>query len=74
MEKSLDIYHSQVRFALSLHTQALGLGELVYLAMVLIIPDWVLTQVNALILPFIWESKMETVSRNTFYLKIMLRA
>ena len=71
MEKSLDIYHSQVRFSLSLHTQALGLGELVYLAMVLIIPDWVLTQVNALILPFIWESKMETVSRNTFYLKIM---
>lgn len=40
MEKSLDSYHSQVRFSLSLHT--LGLGELVYLANVLIIPDWVL--------------------------------
>ena len=40
MEKSLDSYHSQVRFSLSLHT--LGLGELVYLAKVLIIPDWVL--------------------------------
>ena len=63
MEKSLDSYHSQVRFSLSLHT--LGLGELVYLAEVLIIADWVLTQVNALIWPLLgnvrWKQSVEYV-------------
>ena len=37
----------------------------------LILPDWVLIRVNALIWPIIRGCKMETVSRNTRYLKIL---
>ena len=47
----------------------LGLSKLVYRARVLTLPTWVIARVNALIWPFLGGSKMETVSRNTFFLK-----
>ena len=37
----------------------------------LILSDWVLIRVNAWIRPFIWGCKMETVSRNACYFKIL---
>ena len=32
-------------------------------------PSWVLTSINALVWPFLWGSRMETVARNTCFLK-----
>ena len=71
LEKSLNLWKSR---SLSLPGKALiinmlGLSKLVYLARVLTLPAWVTARVNALIWPFLWGSKMETVSRNTFFLK-----
>ena len=40
-----------------------------YLARVLVLPAWVLLRVNRLIWLFIWNSRMETGSRNMCYLK-----
>ena len=73
LEKSLNLWRSRSLSLLgkALIINTLGLSKLVYLAKVLILPDWVLTRVNALIWPFIWGCKMETVSRNTCYLKIL---
>ena len=71
LEKSLNLWKSR---SLSLPGKALiinmlGLSKLVYLARVRTLPAWVTARVNALIWPFLWGSKMETVSRNTFFLK-----
>ena len=73
LEKPLNLWKSR---SLSLPGKALiinmlGLSKLVYLARVLTLPAWVTAHVNALIWPFLWGSKMETVSRNTFFLKPM---
>ena len=72
LEKSLNLWKSR---SLSLPGKALiinmlGLSKLVYLARVRTVPAWVTAHVNALIWPFLWGSKMETVSRNTFFLKL----
>ena len=69
-EKSLNLWRSRLLSLLgkALIINTLGLSKLVYLAKVLILPDWVLTRVNALIWPFIWGCKMDTLSRNTCYL------
>ena len=32
-------------------------------------PSWVLTSINAIVWPFLWGSRMETVARNTCFLK-----
>ena len=47
----------------------LRLSKLIYLARVLVLPEWVLSRVNRLRWPFIWNSRIETVSRNTRFLK-----
>ena len=39
-----------------------------YLARVLPLPTWVIARINGLIWPFLWGSRIETVSRNTCYL------
>lgn len=52
----------------SLILNVLGLSKFFYLGKVLILPSWVLSRVNSLIWPFLWGSKIETVSRNTCYL------
>ena len=56
LEKSLNLWRSRSISLLgkALIINTLGLSKLVYLAKVLILPDWVLTRVNALIWPFIW--------------------
>ena len=73
LEKSLNLWRSRSLSLLGkdLIINTLGLSKLVYLAKVLILPDWVLIRVNALIWRFIWGCKIETVSRNTCYLKIL---
>ena len=70
-EKCLNLWKSR---CLSLPDKALiitmlDLSKLVYLARVFTLPAWVSARVNALIWPFLWGSKMETVSRKTFFLK-----
>ena len=72
LEKSLNLWKSR---SLSLPGKALiinmlGLSKLVYLARVLTVPAWVTACVNAFTWPFLWGSKMETISRNTFFLKL----
>ena len=51
LEKSLNLWRSRSLSLLgkALIINTLGLSKLVYLAKVLILPDWVLTRVNALI-------------------------
>ena len=75
VEKSINLWRSRFNL-LSLPGKALiistlGLSKLVYQAKVLILSEWVLTWVHALIWPFICGCKIETVSRNTCYLKIL---
>ena len=48
----------------------LGFSKLLYLAKVLLVPSWVLTRINSIVWPFLWGCKMETVARNTCYLKV----
>ena len=72
LEKSLSLWKSRsLSFpgrALIINT--LGLSRLVYLARVFVPPTWVLGRVDALIWPFLWGSKIETISRNTCSLKV----
>ena len=70
LEKSLSLWKSRSLSLIGkcLIVNILGLSKLLYLAKVLIPPDWVFTRVNSLIWPFIWGSKMETISRDTCHL------
>ena len=74
LETSLKLWKSRsLSFpGKALIIDVLGLSKLVYLARVLIPPTWVLGQVNSLIWPFLWGSKMESVGCNTCYLKVKL--
>ena len=71
LEKSLNLWKSRSLSLLgkALVVNVLGLRKLIYLARVLVLPAWVLSRVNRVIWPFIWNSRMETVSRNTCFLK-----
>ena len=71
LKKFLNLWKSRSLslFGKALVVNVLGLKKLIYLVRVLILPAWVLSSVNWLIWPFIWNSRMETVSRNTCYLK-----
>ena len=53
----------------SIVVNVLGISNLLYLAKVLIIPPWVIPHVNQTIWPFLWGSRMETVSCATCFLK-----
>jgi len=70
LEKPLNLWKSRSLSLVgkSLIINALGLSKFPYLAKVLLLPTWVLHWVNQLIWPFLWGSKIETVSRNTCYL------
>ena len=48
----------------------LGFSKLLYLAKVLLVPSWVFIQINSIVWPFLWGCRMETVARNTCYLKV----
>ena len=43
----------------------IGLSKLYYLARILVFPPWVPQRVNQIIWPFLWGSKIETVSRKS---------
>ena len=43
----------------------ISLSKFYYLARVLLVPEWVIRRVNQIIWPFIWGSKIETVSRKS---------
>ncbi len=49
----------------SLIVNIFGISKLVYLASVLVVPKWVTARINELVWPFIWGSRIETVSRQT---------
>lgn len=49
----------------SLIVNTLGISKLLYLSTVLCVPKWVISKVNALIWPFVWGCRIETVSRAT---------
>ena len=72
LEKALNLWRAR---SLSLLGKALiinviGLSKLFYLAKVLIVPAWVFARVNSIVWPFLCGCKMETVARNTSYLKV----
>ena len=74
LEKSLRLWKARSLSLIgwSLIVNFMGLSKLLYLAKVLIPPEWVFTRVNSLIWPFIWDSKIETVSRDTCHLPELL--
>ena len=43
----------------------LGLSKFLYLSRVLLMPVWVLARINQLVWPFIWGSRIETMSRRS---------
>ena len=45
----------------------IGLSKLFYFASVLLLPDWVVRHVNQIIWPFLWGSRLETVTSNTCF-------
>ena len=65
LEKHLNLWKSRSLSLVgkSLIVNVLGISKLLYLATFLCIPKWVLTKINDLIWPFIWGSRIETVSR-----------
>ena len=69
LEKSVNLWKSRsLSFSgKCLILNILAFSKLFYLARVLVVPKWVLRRVNQAIWPFLWGSKMETVSRNTFF-------
>ena len=69
LEKHLNLWKSRSLSLVgrSLIVNVLGLSKLLYLSTVLCIPQWVFSKVNNLIWPFIWGSRIETVSRATCY-------
>ena len=72
LEKSVNLWKSRsLSFSgKCLILNILAFSKLFYLAKVLVVPKWVLRRVNQAIWPFLWGSKMETVSRNTCFCPI----
>ena len=48
-----------------------GISKLLYLARVLVSPDWVIDKYNKLIWPFLWGSKIETVARKSLHVPVL---
>ena len=71
LEKFLSLWRFRSLYLLgkSLIINVLGFSKFTYLARVLPMPSWLLTNINALVWPFLWGSRIETVARNTFFLK-----
>ena len=67
LEKSINLWKSRSLSFLGkcLIVNVIGLSKFYYLARVLLLPEWVSRRVNQLIWPFIWGSKIETVSRKS---------
>ena len=69
LEKALNLWKSRALSLVgkSLIVNVLGFSKFLYLAKVLVIPQWVLVRVNQLVWPFIWGSRIETVSRDSLF-------
>ena len=67
LEKSLNLWKSSALSLVGrgLIVNVLGFSRFLYLPKVLVVPQWFLSIVNQLVWPFIWGSKIESVSRNT---------
>lgn len=67
LEKRLNLWKSRSLSLVgrSLIVDTLGISKLLYLSTVLCVPKWVISKVNALIWPFVWGCRIETVSRAT---------
>ena len=72
LEKALNLWRSRSLSLLgkALIINVLGFSKLLYLAKVLLVPLWVFIQINSIVWPFLWGCRMETVARNTCYLKV----
>ena len=72
LEKALHLWRMRSLSLLgkALVINILGFSKLLYLAKVLIVPSWVFARVNSIVWPFLWGCRMETVARNTCYLKV----
>ena len=72
LEKSLNLWKSRSLSFVgkSMILNVLGLSKFLYLSRALIMPVWVLTRVNQLIWPFLWGSRIETVSRKSCCLSL----
>ena len=70
LEKHLNLWKSRSLSFVgkSLIVNTLGISKLTYLASVLTVPKSVINKVNQLVWPFLWGSKIETVSRQSCYL------
>ena len=69
LEKSLNLWKSRSLSLVgkSLIINTLGISKLIYVSQVLVPPRWVIDRLNKLIWPFLWGSKIETVSRHTVF-------
>ena len=67
LEKSINLWKSSSLSFVgkSLIINVLGLSKFYYLARILLLPDWVSRRVNRVIWPFLWGSKIETVTRKS---------
>lgn len=67
LEKHLNLCKSRSLSLVgkSLLVNVLGISKLLYLSSVLCFPRWVICKVNSLIWPFVWGSRINTVSRMT---------
>ena len=67
LEKHLNLWksHSLSLVGKSLIINVLGISKLLYLSAVLCVPKWVISKINNLVWPFLWGSRIETVSRMT---------
>ena len=68
LEKHLNLWKSRSLSLVgkSLIVNTLGISKLTYLASVLTVPKWVINKVNQLVWPFLWGSKIETVSQSCY--------
>ena len=67
LEKHLNLWKSRSLSLVgkSLIINVLGISKLLYLSAVLCVPKWVISKINNLVWPFLWGSRIETVSRMT---------
>ena len=72
LEKALNLWRMRSLSLLgkALVINILGFSKLLYLAKVLIVPSWVSVLVNSIVWLFLWGCRMESVARNTCYLKV----
>ena len=72
LEKALNLWKARSLSLLGkgLIINILGFSKLLYLGRVLLVPPWVFARINTIVWPFLWGCRMETVARNTCYLKV----